>query len=106
MLRALRRILLILCAVSFVSGNIVSIAAPSAGSGEPCTHEHSGGAQHHHDGVDVCCLAACMAAPGLPPQAFTVAAPRRVGLVSYWSKSAILTTRTLAPDPAPPRSWI
>ena len=103
-----RHFLLILCALALAGGIMMSFAA-SAASATPCAHEHGdepGSQPHKHNGVGClsCCLGVCMAIPDLPPRTALGMVPFSVTPVSYWEIGVSLSGRSIAPDPAPPRT--
>lgn len=115
MRRLARRLLIILCALAFVGGGTISVAVAI-----PCVHEHSGhrhiadhaqshdGAPAHHDhhsaGCLGCCLAACAAMASLPPRQ-VIAFPAFAAMaVTWWETAGLLSSRSIAPDPGPPRT--
>jgi hypothetical protein len=106
-----RRLLLIVCALALVGGSALGFAIAPAQAAAPCAHEHNqgpGNASHHHDhgapGCLLCCLGACAAIPDLPPRPVLSEAPVTVVAVIYWEFGTALAGRSIAPDPAPPKS--
>jgi hypothetical protein len=102
-----RHVLLILCALALVSGSTMSLAASVAA--ENCAHNHSHAPgsqphQHHDAGCLACCLGACVAVPGLPSRTALGAVSFSVTPVSYWEFGVSLSSRSIAPDPGPPRT--
>jgi hypothetical protein len=108
MRRRLKRFLAFLCVFALVSGGTISFAVAVAG---PCAHErgaHAGTLHHDHDhhgaGCLACCLGACTVVPALPaplsagPVIFSVTA------AAYWESAVALDSRSIAPDPGPPRT--
>jgi hypothetical protein len=114
--RLATKFLLLLGAMAFLAGASVAYAVmPLAVAGEPCPHEHEhmpGPAhpkhqhQHqHNDGAAAClccCLGACMGIPDLPPRQMAEAVLTASTIV-YWDNGARLASRSIPPDPAPPR---
>jgi hypothetical protein len=107
-----RYFMLILCTLALVGGGTVSFAA-SVAAATPCAHEHSHPAdtspqphKHHGAGCLACCLGACSAIPDLPHRASVGEVPFAATPVSYWETSSSLSSRSIAPDPAPPRTSI
>jgi hypothetical protein len=107
-----RHMLMMLCALALISGSALGLAVPPAMAGEPCPHEHSSGpTQHsHHHGIDgagclACCVGGiCLAAPGLPARPASVVLPSIAPPITYWDASVAFSGRSLAPDPAPPKT--
>ncbi|OYV34859.1 MAG: hypothetical protein B7Z80_20065 [Rhodospirillales bacterium 20-64-7] len=102
----LKRFMAILCVLAFVSASTASFAATGT-----CAHEHShAGTQqehHHHDsGCLACCLGACAAVPALPSPVAVSPVIFTKGSAAYWESTARLDSRSIAPDPDPPRIQI
>jgi hypothetical protein len=110
MRRLMRRVLVLVCVFALVSGSTISFAAATAAS-TPCAHEDSdqrGAAPHHHDhhgaGCLACCLGACAAISALPDPVSTGDALFAVTVATYWEVAESLSSRSIAPDPGPPRT--
>jgi hypothetical protein len=110
----LKQFLAALCLLALVSGSTLSFAAMSASADEPCAHAHSqhGGAEphkHHHQhgaGCLACCLGACAAIAALPAPSSVSSIIFTETAAAYWEATAMLNSRSIAPDPDPPRSPI
>jgi hypothetical protein len=105
----LKRFLAMLCVLAFVSSGTTSVAAASPP--DSCAHEHSHGAgakphdhAHHGPGCLTCCLGGCTAVPALPGPLTSVPVTFAVTAAVYWEAVASLDSRSIAPDPGPPRS--
>jgi hypothetical protein len=106
----MRRVLAFWCVFALVGGGTISFAAATAVSAS-CVHEdsdHRGAAPHHHDhhgaGCLACCLGACAAIPALPARVSTGVAPFALTVAVYWEAAVSLSSRSIAPDPGPPRT--
>lgn len=110
MWRLARHFLIILSALALVSGSTMSFAASIASAN--CAHEHSehgdapGSQSHKHHGAGClsCCLGACVAVPDLPSRTSVGMVPFAAIAVSYWEQAVSLSSRSIAPDPGPPRT--
>ena len=114
MRRLAAQFFLLLGALALLAGAPVAYAiAPPALAGEPCPHEHEhmpGPAhtkhQHQHDhgaaACLCCCLGACMGVPNLPPSQ-TAGAVFTASTIVYWENGTRLPSRSIPPEPAPPR---
>jgi len=79
-------------------------------AGQPCPHDHEdmpgSPHQHHHDhgaaACLCCCLGACMGIPDLPPRQMAAAVFTASAIV-YWENGTRLASRSIPPEPAPPR---
>src|SRR6267378_3113634 len=113
MRRLATKFLLLLGALAFLAGAPVAYAvAPPAVVGQPCPHEHEHMPgtphkhQHHHDhgaaACLCCCLGTCMGIPDLPPRQMAAAVFTASAIV-YWETGTRLASRSIPPDPGPPR---
>ena len=113
----LRRLVVLLAALAFVTGSAIGVATPTTAA-EPCPpehgdmHGHSGGhqpghgGQHRHDSdpraaLQCCCVGICVSVPNLPV-ALTIA-PVSVMPVAYWDTTRFSVGRSITPEPGPPR---
>jgi hypothetical protein len=118
MLQLARKILLMICALTFVAAGTISFSAAAASAVAPCVHEHATGTHSHHSGASsshhdhhgaaclACCLGACTALPGLPPRVTIASALFAATPIAYWEAAETLASRSIAPDLGPPRRWI
>jgi hypothetical protein len=113
MRRRATKFLLLLGALAFLAGAPVAYAVgPPSMAGEPCPHEHQHMPgtphkhQHHNDpgaaACLCCCLGACMGTPDVPPRQMA-AAVFTASTIVYWETGTRLASRSIPPDPAPPR---
>jgi hypothetical protein len=113
MRRLAAKFLLLLGALAFLAGAPVAYAvAPPTVAGQPCPHEHEHMPgtphkhQHRHDhgaaACLCCCLGTCMGIPDLPPRQMADAVFTASAIV-YWETGTRLASRSIPPDPAPPR---
>ena len=109
MLRFVRRLLLIVCALALVAGSTISFAASPASANEPCAdqHHHGVGSQHsdhHPNGCLSCCsLGSCVAFPSLPPRTLAENVRFNAMPVMYWDAAVPLSGRSVTPEPTPPK---
>ena len=111
MRRLARHLLLMLCALALVSGSMMSFAAAAAapiGATNPC-HEHeeqtdSKPLKHHGPGCLSCCLGACAAIPAVPDRSSVTMIRFANSTIRYWQNDLFLPSRSIAPDPGPPRT--
>ena len=109
MMRLVRRVFLVLCMLTVMSGSTISFAASIRFA--PCLHEHSdyvGGVPshdgHNDTGCVACCFGACTAIPDLPPRLSLSVAVFAAHSVNYWETAVSLSDRMIAPDLGPPRT--
>jgi hypothetical protein len=112
-----RPLLVILCALALAGSSTTGVAVAT-----PCVHEHNAPgytvdhaqsdgvapANHNHHGAGclACCLGACAAMAGLPPRRI-IASPAFAGMaVTWWETGVLLSGRSIAPDPGPPRTVV
>jgi hypothetical protein len=104
-----RKILLFVCTLAFLSGSVAAFAVFPERAEAPRAHEHQQGTEHHrHDKPDcsgclACCVTSCVATPGLPSHALLGRNPATMAGVSYWPVGRTLVGRYTPPASAPPR---
>ena len=109
MMRFARKILLFVCTLAFLSGSVAALAPFPERAEAPRAHERHQDTEHHRDGKPdcsgclTCCLASCVATPGLPSHALLGRNPATMAGVSYWPVGRTLVGRYTPPDSAPPR---
>ena len=110
MRRLARRFFLTLCMLALIGGGTVSLAA-SVTAAHPCVHAHGEPGDtlpphhdHHGAGCLACCFGACAAVANLPVPGFGIVTGFAAAPVTYWEANAALSGRSIAPDPAPPRT--
>lgn len=105
----IRRLCQLLVALAFLGG---TIGVAFAFGAEPCTpHEHAAGHRHdgHHHDHDtsqlgcISCLC-CAVVPTLTGTPSVIATPLQIAYVVYSDELAIMASRSVAPEPTPPRS--
>lgn len=110
----LRRIVLIVCALTFMGSSVIGLALSSAEAAESCVHQQT--ASHvlnqappgDHDAVGclVCCQGACLDVVGLPPRVLAGSVPLAATPIIYWATEPTLAGRSITPEPIPPRGNI
>src|SRR5216684_3157895 len=116
LVKLLRRIFAILTVAAYFGATVVAAAppvgpAPTRDLASHSGHSHAGHShQHDHEsGSDPreclrCCLAGCLATPGLAVQTHGGSTPAFASTAVLYSIAlSVLAGRTVAPDPAPPR---
>ena len=112
-----RRFLLLLCALALVSGSSMSFAAmpASAIATSPADAHPCGGSEHdaapdtkphkdHGSRCLSCCLGACAAIPAVPDRSSVTTVLFAASTIRYWQTDRFLPSRSIAPDPGPPRT--
>jgi hypothetical protein len=115
----LRRLVVLLVALAFISGGVAGAATPVPAAAEPCPHEHGGmprhtgdmpgSAQHQQDHgsracLQCCCLGTCVSVPNLSTA--LIIAPVIVTSVVYWDSSRTAAGRSFRPNRGPPRPLV
>ena len=101
---ALRQLLVLIVAATFLNGTVGLAFAEPCDDGLDMELPAQGG-HHHHDGDAPSCLVCpcCAVVPTLSDPPVAPMGPQPVAYVIYTEHSPVLIGRSVAPDPSPPR---